>query len=231
MSTMSMRGDISDPGPANLQARYLGATIFDPLSAISIFRDDPRFYNLASYLLCTPVLFIWAVATLRKRFTQDNAWLAFASIAALSMLPVYHRLHDTRLLLLVFPAFARVWSRGGLIARLALLFTGTGAVITGAIPVQQLAIHSAHLRDAASGLSGQVLTLVFTRPVPLILLILGIFYLWVYLRHTSEVGVLKVLEGSIMIVSPNAEQTTSIMPFQNPSTSTGELPAFRAFIR
>ena len=86
------------------------------------------------------------------------------------MLPLYHRLHDTGLLLLVFPAFAMLWAKGGATAWLALLFTGAGTVMTSDIPVQQLAIHSAHLRGSTSGLPGQLLTLVLARPVPLVLL-------------------------------------------------------------
>jgi len=58
-------------------------------------------------------------------------------------------------------------------------------VLTGDLPVQLLAIHSAHLRESTTGLSGQLLTLVLARPVPLVLLSMGIFYLWVYVRHAS----------------------------------------------
>jgi hypothetical protein len=35
-------------------------------------------------------------------------------------------------------------------------------------------------------LSGKILTVVMARPAPLILLILGIFYLWVYVRGTGQ---------------------------------------------
>lgn len=185
LHTISVHGNLNDPGPASLDPQRHGAISISLQTAVSVFRDDPRFYNPITYLICAPLLLIWAITTLRRRFSQENAWLALAAIAALSMLPLYHRLHDTGLLLLVFPAFALLWSRGGVTAWLALLFTSAGAVMTSDIPVQWLAIHSARLLATTSGLSSQLLTLVLARPVPLVLLVMGSFYLWAYVRHTS----------------------------------------------
>lgn len=184
LETISAHGNISDPGPSSVEPRFHGAITINLQTAVSVFRDDPRFYNLFTYVLCAPLLIVWALATLTKRFSQERAWLALAAIAALSMLPLYHRLHDTSLLLLAFPAFAALWAKGGPASWLALLFTGAATVFTSDIPVQQLAIHSAHLRESTPGLPGQLLTLVLARPVPLVLLAMGLFYLWVYVRHT-----------------------------------------------
>ena len=185
LQTISVHGNLNDPGPASLDPRRHGAISISLQTAVSVFRDDPRFYNPVTYLLCAPLLLVWAITTLRRRLSQEGAWLALASIAALSMLPLYHRLHDTGLLLLVFPAFAVLWAKGGATARFALLFTGAGASMTNDIFVQQLAIHSSRLLESTPGLPGQLLTLVLARPVPLVLLAMGIFYLWVYARHTS----------------------------------------------
>ena len=184
LQTISAHGNMGDPGPSSVEPRFHGAISISLQTAVSIFRDDPRFYNLFTYVLCAPLLLVWAMTALRGRFSQESAWLALAAIAALSMLPLYHRLHDTGLLLLLFPAFAMLWARGGPTAWLALLFTGAGTVMTSDIPVQLLAIYGAHLTESASGLSGKLLMLVFSRPVPLILLAIGVFYLWVYVRHT-----------------------------------------------
>lgn len=185
LQTISVHGNLNDPGPAGVDPRIHGAISISLQTVVSVFRDDPRFYNLITYLLCAPLLLIWAITTLRRRFSQQSAWLALASISALSMLPLYHRLHDTGLLLLVFPAFAVLWVRRGATAWLALLFTSAGAVMTNDIPVQWLAIHGAHWRESASGLSGEFLTLMFARPVPLVLLAMGVFYLWAYVAHTA----------------------------------------------
>jgi len=181
----SVHGNLNDPGPASVDPSYHGALIIDLQSALSILRDDPRFYNPATYLISAPLLLIWAIATLRKRVTQEGAWLALAAIAALSMLPLYHRTHDTRLLLLVFPAFAMLWAEGGLTAWFALSLTGLGAAVIGIVPQQFMSIYSAHMLKSIHGLPGKLLTVLFTRPVPLILLLMSIFYLWLYVRHTS----------------------------------------------
>ncbi|HEV2486828.1 MAG TPA: glycosyltransferase family 87 protein [Terracidiphilus sp.] len=179
----SMHGAPSDPGPAGVHAQFPGALIIDLQSAFSLIRDNPRFYNLATYFVCAPLLFIWAVAIFRRQSSQESAWLGLAAIAPLSMLPLYHRTHDTRLLLLTFPAFAMLWAQGGLTKRFAFAFTGVGAVFTGVLPARLLAVYSIHLRESTPGLPGQLLAVVFTRPVPLILLIMGIFYLWIYVRY------------------------------------------------
>lgn len=185
LQTASMHGNTDDPGPGALEPRAHGAIIVSLQTVFSVFRDDPRFYNPMTYLVCGPLLLVWAIKTMRRRFSQEGAWLALASIAALSMLPLYHRLHDTSLLLLAFPAFAMLWAKGGPTSWLALLFTGAGAVFTGDFPVQILAIQSAHLRASTPGLLGDVLTLALARPVPLVLLAMGIFYLCVYVRHRA----------------------------------------------
>ncbi len=90
-----------------------GAPLINLQTALSVLRDDPRFYDLASYLVCGLLLIFWANVVLRSRPTSANAWLAIASVAALSMLPTYHRQQDTRLLLLTIPAFALLWAKRG----------------------------------------------------------------------------------------------------------------------
>jgi hypothetical protein len=151
--------------------------------AFSGFRDDPRFYNLASYLICVPLVLIWAFAALRFRPTRVGAWLAIAAIAALTMLPVYHRQHDTKLLLLTVPACAMLWAEGGMIGWLALLVNAAGVVLTGDIfwVIFLDAIKNQH--PPAAGLLAQMLIAVERFSVPLILLVMGVFYLWVYVRR------------------------------------------------
>jgi hypothetical protein len=42
-----------------------------------------------------------------------------------------------------------------------------------------------NLHISTAGLSGQMLTVVLTRPTPIILLAMSVFYLWVYVRHAE----------------------------------------------
>jgi hypothetical protein len=179
----SAHGAVNDPGPAQVDPRSHGAIMISLQTVVSVFRDDPRIYNPVTYLVCAPLLLVWVIATLRRRSSPANARLALAAIAALSMLPLYHRQHDAALLLLTVPACAMLWAEGGPTAWLALVFTSLGSVCSSTIPMQLLAIFTTSLRASVSGLSGKVLTILVCRPAPLILLAMGVFYLWVYVRH------------------------------------------------
>jgi hypothetical protein len=154
-------------------------------TVLSLLKDDAHFYNPATWLICAPLLLIWAVTVLRGKISEKNAWLALAAIAALSMLPLYHRQHDTRLLLLIIPAAAVLWAEGGPMARLALLLTAASAVLTANFTIQFLADLAYRLMLSTHGVTGQLLNLALIRPVPLILLITGTFYLWAYVRYPS----------------------------------------------
>jgi hypothetical protein len=181
----SAHGGINDPGLASSGAHGL-AMVISLQSVISIFRDDPRVYNLGSYLVCTPLLLVWAFITLRSRATPARAWLALAAIAALSMLPVYHRQYDAKLLVLMVPACVMLWAEGGSIGRLALLLNTAGFMLTGDLTWAVLLglIHRLHL--PATELSRWILIAVQVFPTPLILLSIGVFYLWVYARKSSH---------------------------------------------
>src|ERR1017187_7006300 len=180
----SARGDLNDPGPASMGGHGLGMVI-NLQSVISVFWDDPHIYNPASYLVCAPLLLVWVFVTLRSRSSQASAWLALAAIAALSMLPVYHRQYDAKLILLTVPACAMLWAEGGLIGALALGVNTAAFVLTADLPWALLFGLISHVRPSTTGLSGQILMAVQVFPIPLTLLTMGIFYLWVYVRRCS----------------------------------------------
>lgn len=174
---LSAHGAISDPGPASTGGH--GLTMMLGLQTVfSIFRDDPRFYNLATNLICAPLLLVWASATLLCRPSPNRAWLALAAIAPLSMLILYHRQIDAMLLLLAVPACAQLWAEGRLTGRIALLLTMAGFFVTGYLPWVILFGILRHLH-----LPSQLNMAVQAFPAPLTLLILSVFYLWVYLRR------------------------------------------------
>jgi hypothetical protein len=104
------------------------------------------------------------------------------------MLVTYHRLYDAKLLLLVVPACAMLWAEGGRIGRLALLVTTAGIVATADLPLIIFLALTRNLHISTAGLSGKILTVALARPVPLILLAMGIFYLWIYMRREPERG-------------------------------------------
>ena len=134
IAALSVHGGLNDPSPASSGAHGIGMMI-NLQTVISFFRDDPRFYNPATYLVCGVLLLVWSFKTLRSRITPASSWLALAAIAPLSMLPVYHRQCDATLLLLTIPACAMLWAEGGPVARLALLVNAAGFVLTGDVNV------------------------------------------------------------------------------------------------
>jgi hypothetical protein len=185
VSALSAQGTNMDPGLASAGAHGLGMLV-SLQEVMSFFRDDPHFYNPASYLICAPLLLVWALATLRYRPSPRTVWLALAAIAALSMLPLYHRQQDTKLLLLTVPACAMLWAEGGLMKWLALAVNSAALVLTGDLPWVVLLgfINTLHL--PLSHLAGALLIGVQVFPAPLILLVTGVFYLWVYVRRCRD---------------------------------------------
>jgi hypothetical protein len=181
--TYSAHGGMSDPGLASTGAHGMDMLV-SLQTVFSVFRDDPRFYNTASYLVCAPLLLAWGYVTLRSRANPERAWLALAAIAALSMLPIYHRQLDTRLLLLTVPACAMLWAEGGPIKWMALLVNTAGFALNGDLPWAILLALLDRLHVPATGLTGQMVIAVQVFPAPLILLIMGIFYLWIYARRS-----------------------------------------------
>jgi hypothetical protein len=180
--TTSAHGGLNAPGPSSASFRSSNMLI-DLQTVISVFWEDPGIYNPVSYTVCGALLLVWSVRTLRSRFSQPRALLALAAIAAISMLPVYHRQYDAKLLLLTVPACAMLWAKGGPNGWIALLVNSAGIVVTADIPSAVLLILTNKLSLPTAGLSREILKVVLMQPTPFILLAMGIFYLWAYLRH------------------------------------------------
>jgi hypothetical protein len=144
-------------------------------TVISRFKDSPHFYNAVVFLICGALLFVWIWKTLRSPFTQELAWFALAAVVPLSMLFLYHRRYDARLLLLAVPACAMLWRQGGAIAGWMLALNLAVIVATGDFfwIVLLSFTHSGEISVAFS---------IFSSPVTL--LALATFSVWVYWRRT-----------------------------------------------
>ena len=57
--------------------------------------------------------------------------------------------------------------------------------MTSDIPIALQIALTKNLSFSTSTLGGKVMTVLLLRPAPLVLLVLGCFYLWVYIRYTS----------------------------------------------
>ncbi len=182
MSSFSGVGGITDPAATGTAGRNMDSLV-QLQSAVSIFWDDPQIYNWITYVICGALILVWVFATLRFPPSKPRTWLALAVIAPLSMLPTYHMQHDAKLLLLAVPACAMMWASGGKPGKLAIVVTGAAIVINGDI-FSALRITLTHRFIVPQPhLLSEALTVLLTRPAPLILLVTAGFYLWIYVRY------------------------------------------------
>jgi hypothetical protein len=180
LSAVFERGGIDDPGPGGLSGNGM---IINLQTVVSVFRDDPRIYNSVTYLVCGPLVLTWIVVTLRSRSSRSRDYLGLAAIAALSMLPLYHRPHDAKLLLLTIPACALLFAEGGPIGWIALVLNTAGILVVSDIPLAILGMLSGNLHLSTAGMAAKLATVAIARPAPLVLLALSVFYLWAYTRR------------------------------------------------
>lgn len=175
-SAIMARGGINDPGPAS--GGNFGVNLIISLQTIvSRFKDNPHFYNAVVFLICGALLFVWMRKTLQSPFTPELAWFALAAIVPLSMLFLYHRRYDARLLLLAVPACAMLWRRGGAIAGWMLALNLAVIVATGDF-FWIVLLSITHYQGISVAFS------IFSAPVTL--LALATFSVWVYWRRTPE---------------------------------------------
>jgi hypothetical protein len=187
MATISGHGGINNPAPDSMTGRTSGMVI-DLQAAISVFRDDPAFYNPASYCVCGVLLLLWLATTMRLGFSRQRAWLALASVTALTLLVTYHRPWDGKLLLLAIPACCQLGAEGGRVGRMGLALTSLALMSTGDLALAILSAFSGALHVGTAGVFEQMLTVVLIRPASIALLAFGVFYLWLYTRSGTAFG-------------------------------------------
>jgi hypothetical protein len=180
----SAHGAVNDPGIDAVTVRS-ASMIISLQSALSVFHNDPRFYNLAAYLICAPLLLAWAARSLRVPASPEKHWIALAAIVPLTLLVTYHRSYDARLLLLAVPACAMLWAEGGRIAKLALLACVSAFAFTGDLSLTLFLWLTNGVPRGTSSFAAKSLTVASSRPTPLILLAVALIYLWLYLRRLS----------------------------------------------
>ncbi len=185
LAVASVRGGTSDPGPSGIGAHSAGV-IIDLQGALSGFKDDAAFYNPLAYLIGGIPILIFAFATLRKRQSPQGTRLALAAISILTLLPLYHRINDAVLLLLALPACAQLWRERGPKRWLAVGLTAAGILATASTPLAFLAVNSERIAAIATKLPGKLPSIFALRPTPFVLLAMGCFYLWVYLRSRPD---------------------------------------------
>jgi hypothetical protein len=146
-------------------------------SAVSIFFVNPRSYNLVTYAICVPLVALLAFFTLRKQLSWIVIWFALAVAAPLSMLPMYHFQHDAKLILLTIPASAILWAKRDGTGWVSLFVTGAGILIGGDIFSAARILLTRNILVPGPTLASRLTTVILTRPAPLILLVMVVFYL------------------------------------------------------
>jgi hypothetical protein len=116
-------GGSADPRPENQQA--IGDLNLQSLS--SIFFPEAHTFNAVAYSVFLALVALGILVVLRTRASGETHFISLAALSVLSLMPVYHRFYDTRLLLLSIPAIGIVFQKrrllGALIAVLTLLAT------------------------------------------------------------------------------------------------------------
>lgn len=193
LAVYSAHGGANDPGIAQSPSgafRKYGMAVSPGMvcslqSVVAVFHDDPRFYNPITYLVCAPFLIAWGIVSWRSRFTRTRAYLALAAIVPFTLLVTYHRTTDAKLLLLTIPACAYLWMKGGMRAKMGAVLTGLAIFMTGDIPLVVIGQMVGKPDWQSAGLLQRALLIFVYRPVPVILLVVGVFYMWVYVRSAS----------------------------------------------
>ena len=198
LAATSAHGDISDPGPASNSRQGSADIIIDLQTVLSLFRDDPRFYNPATYLSCGLLILLWLGSGLLSRPVQLSRLDALACLAPLTMLISYHRPYDAKLLLLAIPAISLLKAERGRWRNLAVVVTTAAVFFTSDLPLALLAALTRALRVPNLGSSDRILLLPMLRPTPIALLLMAVVFLCIYLaRGGAEApGVVFAPKGS-----------------------------------
>jgi hypothetical protein len=186
ITTLTAHGGLNDPGPTAEKSHNAGQVV-DLQAAISLVKDEPAFYDPASYCICGVMLAIWSVAAIRTRFSANSAWIAIATAVPLTLLITYHRPYDAKLLLLAIPACALLHRKGGGIGRTAVALTTAAIVATADLPLLVWSKVTAGLDVTKMETWERVCMIPIVRPAPMMLLAMAVFYLWIYVRNAWPV--------------------------------------------
>jgi hypothetical protein len=204
LATISAPGGINDPGPDSFTSHSI-YTVVDLQGVLSIFRNDPRFYNLVSYLICGALLLVWSIRALRARFTLRSAWFALPVAAACGLLITYHRPWDARLVILAIPPCCMLWAEGGRVGKIAFWITTAAVLFAGDFPLSTFKTLADSLHAGGTGFGAHLAMVVLRRPEPIALLAMAVFYLWTYAK-TPDVHTAKFDAGQLQ----TAESMNSI---------------------
>ena len=161
----------------------------------SVIRDDPSFYVPLSYAIAGSMLLLWMVVSARRTASRKVTYVALAAGSALTMLPVYHRIYDWRLLLLMFPAVMLMWRQRD---RARWRAMGSLAVMTG-ISMNPM-IHFLQVVQRFTR-QGPIWLEMTGRPYCVMALLVAIVWLWMYVQAARQECKTPVDVEEVLLVS------------------------------
>jgi hypothetical protein len=184
IAMISVPGGVNDPGPTSVTNQITTSAI-NLQTVFAVFLNKPAFYNAATYIFSAALLLLFVWAAIRNRNLPKYRWIGIAAMSAFAMLPVYHRHHDARLLLMAVPGCALLWVENRLLGRIASLLTLLAIAATGDIPRAILQhVEEGHTFTSTS-FFGKIEMAVFAKPAPLALVLMTVFFLGLYIRSAS----------------------------------------------
>jgi hypothetical protein len=117
-------GGSADPRPANPQA--IGDENLQALTSVFIARAGQ--FNATAYAIFLALLSAGIVVALRANRGPELHLMALGALSILTLMPIYHRFYDTRLLLLSVPAVLIVFQRRRVLGTVIAVLTVLAAV-------------------------------------------------------------------------------------------------------
>jgi hypothetical protein len=186
-------GGINDPSPANPDSSFMvnlqvDASMLFPVGQGSTFSENRRKTNLIAWTVTGILLVGWLCGVGRARPTMENDLLAIAGVCCISLLPIYHRMYDTRFLLLTIPALVLLLKRhrlaGGAAACLTcLIFLSTNNLFATFIRKIDLLIVKSSVTPVG-------------RQAPLVVLLLAITYVVIYVFQSKNESDVRSSSGA-----------------------------------
>ena len=162
-------GGSADPRPANPQA--IGDENLQALT--SIFLAKAGQFNAAAYAIFVALLGAGIVVVLRANRGPELHLVALGALSILTLMPVYHRFYDTRLLLLSVPAVVMVFQKRRVLGTVIAVLT-----VLAAVSVQyRVQIFLLQQGKWQSVLANKFLFVLLLRHQNLLMLVLFLLYL------------------------------------------------------
>lgn len=174
----------SSGGATNDPAGGTATMMLNLQPLLATYWNSPKFYNFLTYALLAPLFLLLLLAIRRGlQLSRDGIWIGLAAIATLSLLPVYHRPHDAKILLLTLPACAALWAQKGWDGWLGLALTTAGIVITSDLPLAAIEVARASIHLTPNK-ALRILDPLIGHPIGIVLLVVAMFYVLVLWNQT-----------------------------------------------